>query len=432
MEEIEVNRDGILKAKVAKRTWSTQSSGARRSWSYHLERDGWCYCRPTSQLSSRCRLKKPKSQKTGKRPMSVQCTKEGNRNTPSNYRPVSLTSIIGKLWEHIITSQLMRYAESNNVLYEHQHGFRQKKSCEKQLELVRDISYKMDQGDEVHACMLDFSKAFGKVDHKKLVEKLTAHGVSYQVCSWVADFLSNRKQRVVLNWTKSEEAPVTSGVPQGSVLGPALFLFHINDLPANIKSNTTLFADDTIVYNSDGDQLRKDLLHLERWALDWSMEFNTIKSEHILFSRKRSPSTLKFMLGFVRWNLSVKSKKVKTAAYKSLVRPLVEYASASWDSLTATHKKKLENVQRRPARFTCNVPQMDRKTSTTGLLTDLGWKPLSSRRAERRLKIFAVYISDQKLPDYLLPSNRSNNKFIIPHCNIKHHQRSFFVRTEKD
>ena len=80
------------------------------------------------------------------------------------------------------------------------------------------------------------------------------------------------------------------------MLGPALFLFYINDLPGNIKSNTRLVADDTIVYNTDGDQLQKDLLHLERWALDWSMEFNTIKSEHILFSRKRSPSTLKFML----------------------------------------------------------------------------------------------------------------------------------------
>lgn len=138
------------------------------------------------------------------------------------------------------------------------------------------------------------------------------------------------------------------------------------------------------------------------------------------------------MLGFVRRNLAVKSKEVKTVAYKSLVRPLMEYGSASWDTLTPAQEKELENVQRRAARFTCNIPKTDRTTSTTGLLNNLGWELLSTRRAHRRLNIFAEYAADGKLPPYLVPSEGDNNKYITPHGNTKHDQRSFSICTASD
>ena len=107
--------------------------------------------------------------------------------------------------------------------------------------------------------------------------------MSYQVCSWVANFLPNRTQGVVLDEKTSDKAAVTSGVPQGSVLAPALFLFYIDGLPTNVVSTTRLFADDTMVYSTDGQQLQQSLAHLETWAKEWKMEFNAIKSEHILF-----------------------------------------------------------------------------------------------------------------------------------------------------
>lgn len=117
--------------------------------------------------------------------------KKGDKYAVANYRPVSLTSIIGKQLENIITSRLMSHAEEQKLLYDHQHGFRQNKGCEKQLlELVSDISSMMDNGDEVHACILDFSKAFDKVNHIKLVQKLATIRVSSQLSSWIAKILA--------------------------------------------------------------------------------------------------------------------------------------------------------------------------------------------------------------------------------------------------
>ena len=108
----------------------------------------------------------------------------------------------------------------------------------------------MDKGEEVDACFLDFSKAFDKVDHKKLVQKLSNIGVSQQIVTWVEDFLRNRTQAVVVDGHSSSPCPVTSGVPQGSVVGPILFLIYINDLPNAVKSNVRLFAADTVIYNT--------------------------------------------------------------------------------------------------------------------------------------------------------------------------------------
>ena len=118
------------------------------------------------------------------------------------------------------------------MLSEKNHG------CEKQLiELVSDIAHNLDQGEEIEACVLDFSKAFDKVNHNKLLLKLAQQGVSHQLISWVESFLSGRSQKVIIDGEESSEAAVTSGVPQGSVLGPAMFLllFHINDLPDNLQ-----------------------------------------------------------------------------------------------------------------------------------------------------------------------------------------------------
>ena len=410
--------------------------------------------------------------------------KKGDRYQPANYRPISLTCICSKIMEHIITSNMKRYLESNHLLHHRQHGFRAQRSCETQLvELTSEISEMMDQQQEVDACVLDFSKAFDKVNQAKLIVKCSEIGLSRQVNSWIRQFLYDRHQSVVVDGYHSHTCPVTSGVPQGSVIGPSLFLIYINDLPNTLKSKVRLFADDTILYNTAGEhrQLQEDLVSLEKWEKRWDMEFNPSKCEHITFTRKRSMSrttsytlhnqvipkvdnikylgvkmekTLKWnlntdyirqkaasTLGFIRRNIPFNLPQLRARAYIQLMRPQLEYACTAWDAgLTKTQTSDLENVQRRAARMVRNIPRSDWTTSTTGIIDDLCWQNLSDRRKVRRLGLFrAMHFGDvaSSTEDFIqqIPSKgqlrRHNQQYHIPHCNTKSHASSFFISTAK-
>ena len=195
--------------------------------------------------------------------------------------------------EHVITSHLMSFDDSNRMVFTNQYGFWKSRICTKQLiEFLRDISTELDEGVQTDACILDFSKAFDKVNHQKLLLKLANLGISFQVTAWIDAFLTDRVQRVAVDGVESEKAAVTSGVPQGSVLGPALFLFYINDLPDALNSTVRLFVEDTILYNSaiNHSTLQDDLNCLEKWESDWDMEFHPKKCQHITFTRKRKPA----------------------------------------------------------------------------------------------------------------------------------------------
>ena len=168
--------------------------------------------------------------------------KKGDRHQPSNYRPVSLTSVLCKVLEHIVHSNIMSH-------YDSQHGLRKRHSCETQLiETIDDVASHLSDGNQVDVILLDFEKAFDKVPHSRLLYKLDYYGVRGKVNNWIKAFLSKRKQQVVLEGVKSGQEDVLSGVPQGTVLGPLLFLTYINDMPECTDSNVPLFADDSLLY----------------------------------------------------------------------------------------------------------------------------------------------------------------------------------------
>ena len=196
-----------------------------------------------------------KSLDTGTLPSDWLCAnvapifKKGDRSVASNYRPISLTSICCKTMEHIIHSNITKHFDNLSIITNKQHGFRKQHSCETQLILtVNDLASVLDLRSQVDMIIMDFSKAFDTVPHNRLLQKLNRYGIRNNTLTWIANFLTHRKQRVVVGGDYSTWTEVTSGVPQGTVLGPLLFLVYINDLPDNVQSTVRLFADDCVVY----------------------------------------------------------------------------------------------------------------------------------------------------------------------------------------
>ena len=356
--------------------------------------------------------------------------KKGDKSAPVSYRPVSLTSVVSKVLEHIIHSNIMDHFEQNGILADVQHGFRSKRSTETQLIItVDDIARTLDNRKSVHMAILDFSKAFDKVPHERLLLKLDHYGIRKNLLNWIRVFLTNRTQRVVCDGYISSEKEVLSGVPQGTVLGPLLFLTYINDLPEKLHCQTRLFADDCLVYTTvteeeDMNLLQADLKSLESWQETWKMSFNPAKCSVLKISNKRTPPTREYAfcgqvlqhttsqpylgvnldnklswgnhvdntvakasrtLGFLRRNLWFCPKEVKTLAYTTLVRPRLEYATCAWDPYKITQINKLERVQRKAARF-C-LGNYERGSSVNQMLKELQWEPLETRRVKSRLSM---------------------------------------------
>jgi hypothetical protein len=177
----------------------------------------------------------------------------------------------------------MKYFEEHSILTDMQHGFRAKRSTTTQLiHVIHEMSKSIDENATVHAVILDFEKAFDKVPHQRLLRKLESYGIQGFLLTWLESFHTGRIQTVVCEGKAAESTPVTSGVPQGTVLGPLLFLTYINDLPDSLSSPIRLFDDDALPYGIITDQFgcdeKQDDLHkLEIWQGNWQMKFNPSK-----------------------------------------------------------------------------------------------------------------------------------------------------------
>ena len=215
--------------------------------------------------------------------------KGGTRTEPANFRPVSLTSHIIKTLERVIRKDLVRYLEANGKMDPNQHGSRTGRSTLSQLlEQQDEILNMIENGENADMVFLDFAKAFDKCDHGILLQKLKSLGIKGRLGRWIHSFLSDRKQRVVVRGHRAGSSKVVSGVPQGSVLGPILFLAYISDIGNNIRANMKIYLDDSkakdkIETEEDVETLQESLDQLYAWGKSNNMKFNGSKFQVLRF-----------------------------------------------------------------------------------------------------------------------------------------------------
>ncbi|MCA9388033.1 MAG: reverse transcriptase family protein, partial [Candidatus Andersenbacteria bacterium] len=317
------------------------------------------------------------------------------------------TSVVCRAMESIIRDNLMYHLVSNNLISDKQHGFVPRRACVTNLlETVDFTTNNLHKKTPTDIIFLDFSKAFDKVSHRRLLLKLEAYGIKGQILAWLSAFLSNRRQRVVLGDTASDWENVFSGVPQGSVLGPTLFIVYINDLAWNIENVCKLFADDCKLIASVNDEvdairLQKDLDSVSAWCNEWKMELNTEKCHVMHFGRNnirhdytissginRAESTLKKttrerdlgiiitpdlkwqdqvcssaakasrMLGVLKNTFTTRDAMLWKKLYTTYIRPHLEFAVAAWNPYLKKDIETLERVQHRSTKVSGSLKNM--------------------------------------------------------------------------
>ena len=327
--------------------------------------------------------------------------KKGKKSNANNYRPVSLTSVFSKLMESLIRDHIIDHMMTNGLFADEQHGFVPGRSCTTQLlTVLEEWTAYMEDGECIDAIYLDFKKAFDTVPHERLLTKLAAYGIKGKILNWIRNFLVGRSQRVMIGEGKSTWADVTSGIPQGSVLGPLLFVIFINDLPQVVQSTTKIFADDTKLYrpirtHADTLILQQDISRLNDWATKWQMQFNEskcitlhigaanpgshYKMNNVTLESSRSErdlgiiidSKLKFhqqtaaavskanqILGIIRRSFKCLDCNTLPLLFKTLVRPHLEYCNCVWGPLYLLDIHSVERAQRRATKLVKSIQHL--------------------------------------------------------------------------
>jgi hypothetical protein len=385
--------------------------------------------------------------------------KKGNRKLAENYRPVSLTSVVCKLMETMVREAVLEHLRRHDLLSKKQFGFINGRSTTLQLLVYLDKCREvLSRGGTVDSVYLDFAKAFDTVPHRRLLGKLEAYGIRGSLLKWVKSFLCGRTQQVAVNGAFSSTQPVLSGIPQGSVLGPLLFVVYINDLPNNLSSSVLMFADDTKPFREmkseeDFRVLQCDLDLLEEWSNKWLLSFHpnkckvlTIgKHENILrgFPYKLLGEELEHvfeekdlgviidgelsfdshimdkvakanqMLGLIRRTFTFMSAAMMLVLYKCFVRHHIEFSQVLWSPRSIRQVRMLEKVQIRATELipeVANLAYEDR-------LRHLKLPTLSYRRARGQMievwKHFHVYDTDVLPPSFQRAHSSRRHDFLL-------------------
>ena len=406
--------------------------------------------------------------------------KKADPKKVENYRPLSLLSIIGKVFEKCVYKHLHNFIVANNIITPHQSGFTIGDSTVNQLlYLSNEFSKALDDGKEIRVVFFDISKAFDRVWHKGLIYKLQNIGITGSLLLWIENYLFSRKQKVLLNGKESVILSINAGVPQGSILGPLFFLIFINDIVAEVGCSIKLFADDTSIYviienaQTDANNLNENLTKIQDWSNKWLVRFNPQKTETLLISRKQSHinhptlfmdtipiqevkshkhlgltfnSTCQWgehidiifkkasdklnILRSLKFHLDRKSLQTM---YFSFIRPVIEYADIIWDNCPNIYKEKLEKINIEAARIVTGGTKL---TSLRLLYQETGWPTLEKRREEHKLIQYFKMVKGLT-PEYLtnliprqhfdnhMYNTRNTQNFVSINCSSTYHFNSF-------
>ena len=401
--------------------------------------------------------------------------KSKDSNILSNYRPISLLSCLGKVFERCVFKYLFNYLREYKHISIYQSGFTPGDCTTNQLvSMYHEVCTALENQNDIQLIFFDISKAFDKVWHKGLLFKLESVGIKHQLLQWFRDYLDNRKQRVIINGKHSSWANVTAGVPQGSVLGPLLFLIYINDITTNISCKTTLYADDTSISKhvtdpiTSNNELQHDLTTIETWADKWKINFNPVKSEALLITRglNRADSMFIFQNHIVNnvnehthlgltWNKdgtwknhlsNIINKAVKRVdmmralkykismsalekIYFAFIRPLFEYGCVVWNNVPRHDFifNEMEKIQIQAARI---ITGTNMYASKQLLYLETGWEKLSKRREYHRLVLLYKILNDLA-PAHLRNTLLSYTNQNINNYNFRHNNMQLiYTRTE--
>ena len=370
--------------------------------------------------------------------------KGGDATCAGNYRPISLLSCVAKVLEGYMDEWLRQDIAAGSGFSECQHGFVKNKSCMTNLlKCVSDWTKNLDEGYATDVIYLDMSKAFDRVPHDVLLRKLKDRGIRFHVRQWIANYLSSRKQRVVIRGQASEFTSVTSGVPQGSLLGPTLFILFVDDISNGLSCIHVMYADDLKIYcriscPDDMIKLQADLDRLQLWATQNKMDFNPLKTKVLRIGKYEIPPEyklnhhqlevvheikdlgivvdhrLKFdaqclsvarrasgLVHFFRRGLSTRSVRIARMVIKTFIRPIVDYCSQIWSPGYQKYISCIEKVQRRATKFLAGIEEMPYEER----LQRLGLTTLAERRTRGdMLLMFGFCHGNYNLPydEYLL------------------------------